>query len=285
MSKNKNLSQIDLFSKSGIPLFEGDVRKMHTDLQDTVQYNLKWKDQDLLMNSLLDQEIFIKFDGLIHCVSCDKEIKKPFAQGFCYDCFVSQPEASECIINPELCRAHLGEGRDVEWEQRNHAQPHFVYLAVSSAVKVGITRSTQVPTRWIDQGASYAIKLAETPYRQLCGVIEVALKSVFTDKTNWRKMLTNDVLEDVDLLEEKWQLEDVLPADLLEYMSEDDEITHINYPVLRWPEKVNSMNLLKKPLINGTLAGIKGQYLIFDDNRVINLRNHSGFNVQIGLCD
>ncbi len=276
---------MDLFSKEGETVYEGNLKKMSTTLLDQVNYVLGCGDDAVFMNDLIGKEIKISFDGIINCTSCGKVTKSSFGQGFCYDCFVNAPEAAECIINPELCRAHLGEGRDPEWEKIHHAKPHYVYLAVSSAVKVGITRHDQIPTRWIDQGASYAIKLAETPYRQLCGVIEVALKSVYTDKTNWRKMLKNEVMEDVDLVEEKWGLEEVLPADLLEFMTEDDEVTHISYPVHRWPDKVSSINLTKVPEIYGTLAGIKGQYLIFDDNRVMNVRNHSGFKIKLDVCE
>jgi hypothetical protein len=193
---------------------------------------------------------------------------------------MNSPESSPCIINPELCEGHLGKGRDVEWEKSNHVQPHFVYLAVASGLKVGVTRETQVPTRWIDQGASFAIKVAETPYRQLAGAIEVALKSHFTDKTNWQRMLKNEI-GDYDLETEKWQIEELLPADLGQYMSEDDEIIEINYPVLHYPEKIKSMSFDKTPLIEGTLLGIKGQYLLFDGDRVINLRKYSGYHIDL----
>jgi hypothetical protein len=193
---------------------------------------------------------------------------------------MNSPESSPCIINPELCEGHLGKGRDVEWEKSHHVQPHFVYLAVASGLKVGVTRETQVPTRWIDQGASFAIKVAETPYRQLAGAIEVALKSHFTDKTNWQRMLKNEI-GDYDLETEKWQIEELLPADLGQYMSEDDEIIEINYPVLHYPEKIKSVGFEKTPLIEGTLLGIKGQYLLFDDDRVINLRKYSGYHIDL----
>jgi hypothetical protein len=193
---------------------------------------------------------------------------------------MNSPESSPCIINPELCEGHLGKGRDIEWEKSHHVQPHFVYLAVASGLKVGVTRETQVPTRWIDQGASFAIKVAETPYRQLAGAIEVALKSHFTDKTNWQRMLKNEI-GDYDLETEKWQIEELLPADLGQYMSEDDEIIEINYPVLHYPEKIKSVGFEKTPLIEGTLLGIKGQYLLFDDDRVINLRKYSGYHIDL----
>ena len=190
--------------------------------------------------------------------------------------------ASPCILRPELCEGHLGKGRDIEWEKANHVQPHVVYFAVASGLKVGVTRETQVPTRWIDQGASYAIKIAETPYRQLAGELEVALKGSFTDKTNWQRMLKNEIA-DYDLVEEKWELEGLLPMDLVDYMSEDDEITEINYPVLAFPDKVKSVNLDKVPEVEQQLLGIKGQYLIFDDNKVLNVRKFEGYHVEIDM--
>ena len=252
---------------------------MRTTLGDVVDYKLVNEDKEIHMNELIGQPISLRFTGKTQCASCHEFKTKLFAQGFCYDCFMKVPEASPCIINPELCEGHLGKGRDVEWEQAHHVQPHVVYLAVSSALKVGVTRSTQVPTRWIDQGASYAIKVAEVPHRKLAGDIEVALKGTFTDKTNWRKMLKNEII-DVDLEDEKWQIEELLPMDLAEYMTEDDKIWAINYPVLEFPDKVKSLKLDKEPGIQGVLKGIKGQYILLDDNRVMNFRNHEGYYVE-----
>jgi hypothetical protein len=262
-------------------LKKGQVRKMHSKLEDEVKYQLPLSGELVDMNALIGRKILMKFDGEILCIACGKQTKKSFGQGFCYNCFISAPESAECIIRPELCRAHLGEGRDPEWEEKHHNRPHYVYLALSSAIKVGITRDDQIPTRWIDQGASSGIIVAKTPNRYLSGMLEVALKSEFTDKTNWRKMLKNEVLEDVDLEETKWELEQVLPRDLREYMLEDDEIIDINYPVLKYPEKVKSVSFEKLAEIGGTLAGIKGQYLIFDDETVINMRKHTGFVVSL----
>ncbi|MFD1553601.1 DUF2797 domain-containing protein [Putridiphycobacter roseus] len=254
------------------------LHKMHTKLEDVVQYSLQSGAETINMNALIGQDIRFTFKQNVQCGSCGKNFKKLFAQGFCYNCFMSVPEAAECIIKPELCRAHLGEGRDVAWEIAHHMQPHFVYFAVASSLKVGVTRTTQVPTRWIDQGASQAIRIAETPYRQLAGQIEVALKSSFTDKTNWRRMLKNEI-GSFDLETEKWQLEELLPADLSQYMTEDDEIIDINYPVLMYPEKVTSVGFDKLPVIEGQLLGIKGQYLILDNGRVLNIRKHEGYIV------
>jgi hypothetical protein len=238
---------------------------------------------EVAMNPLIGKQISLKFSGKINCISCGAVTKKSFGQGFCYKCFVSAPEASECVLKPELCRAHLNEGRDVEWEQANHNQPHFVYLAVSDVVKVGITRSTQIPTRWIDQGAVYAIRLAEVPNRYTAGVIEVALKEQFTDRTNWRKMLKNEIDEDIDLVETKWELEELLPNDLSDFMTEDDEVIHLDYPVLSYPKKVKSLSFDKESIISGKLLGIKGQYLLLDDDRVLNLRKHNGYEISLSV--
>ncbi|MFK8045256.1 MAG: DUF2797 domain-containing protein [Crocinitomicaceae bacterium] len=255
---------------------------MITTLEDVVKYSLKSEDGTINMNALIGKEIQLKFSGTVQCMACGDFPKKLFAQGFCYSCFSAAPQAAECIIRPELCRAHLGEGRDVEWEKKHHLQPHVVYFAVSSALKVGVTRDTQVPTRWIDQGASQAIKIAEVPYRQLAGEIEVALKSSFTDKTNWRKMLKNELAE-FDLEEEKWQLEELLPDDLSQYMTDDDEIVDIKYPVISFPEKVKSVGFDKLPKIEGKLLGIKGQYLLLDNDRVLNIRKHEGYFVDLNV--
>ena len=251
---------------------------MKTHLDDEVIYHLELSDL-ILMNELLGQELKLRWNGQIFCSSCGKITKRSFGDGFCYSCFTTKPEAAECIIRPELCRAHLGEGRDPEWEIRNHNVPHVVYLAASDIVKVGITRGEQVPTRWIDQGASAAVRLAETPNRYEAGVIEVALKSFFSDKTNWQRMLKNEVDENIDLVEEKWNLHDQLPSDLTTYFSENDEVTEISYPVIEFPHKVKSMTFDKDPVVQAKLMGIKGQYLIFDEGLVLNVRKHTGYKI------
>ena len=259
----------------------GNLRKMRTELgEDLIQYRLSLSNE-VNMNDFIGKNIRIDWHGTINCQKCSKVTKKSFGEGFCYNCFVSAPEAAECIIRPELCRAHLGEGRDPEWEQKHHNQPHVVYLAASSAVKVGITRRDQVPTRWIDQGASSAIVIAETSNRFEAGTIEVALKDFFTDKTHWQKMLKNDIDESIDLVEEKWSLEEQLPNDILEFFSEDDEILELNYPVNAYPQKVKSLSLDKTPIVSGVLEGIKGQYLLFEGGQVFNVRKHTGYYVEI----
>src|SRR5690554_2249010 len=212
--------------------FKGELRKMLVDFnsENVVQYEMLFfntetqEKESLPMNELIGKSISFEFTGNIYCKNCGTKTKTSFNQGFCYPCFKDAPESADCIIRPELCRAHLDEGRDVEWEEKNHNQPHVVYLAATDIVKVGVTRATQIPTRWIDQGASSVIVVAETPNRYLAGIIEVALKDYFTDKTNWRNMLKNQIDESIDLIEEKWKLEEVLPSDMVPYLSENDHI-------------------------------------------------------------
>ena len=261
----------------------GTISKMKVDLQDEVKYTLILGDDAIDMNSLINKDIRLFWNGDIFCSACGKKTKNSFGEGFCYPCFQSAPEATECTIRPELCRAHLGEGRDPDWEERNHNTPHIVYLAASDIVKVGVTRITQVPTRWIDQGASSAIRLAETPNRYEAGILEVALKAFFADKTNWQRMLKNEVDDSIDLVEEKWNLHDQLPEDLIQFFSENDEVIDINYPVLAYPTKVKSLSFDKTPTIEGKLVGIKGQYLIFEDGSVLNIRKHTSYFLEVNF--
>ena len=258
----------------------GNLRKMHTSLEDQVHYTLQLSSA-VDMNALVGQEVHLHWTGIIHCQRCEKVTKKSFGEGFCYSCFTTAPEAAECIIRPELCRAHLGEGRDPEWEQLHHNQPHTVYLAASSAIKVGITRDQQIPTRWIDQGASSALRLAGTPNRYEAGRIEVALKSLFTDKTHWQKMLRNEIDESIDLAATKWDLEEQLPGDIVDFFTEDDEALVITYPVLHYPQIIKSVGFDKTPTIQGRLVGIKGQYLLFENGEVLNIRKHTGYYVEM----
>ena len=181
----------------------------------------------------------------------------------------------------ELCRAHEGISRDQEWSKDNCLQGHIIYLAISSGLKVGVTRKAQVPTRWIDQGASYAIKIAQAPNRHTAGMIEVNLKKHFADKTNWRNMLTNKIDSETNLIEQKIKAKELVKKEYVKYFIDDNEIVDINYPVLQYPEKVKSLSFDKEQKITGKLIGIKGQYLIFEDNQVINIRKHNGYKVEI----
>jgi len=260
--------------------YTGRLHKMPTEFGPTIKYRIRFEEGDLLVNDLLGKKIEIEFNGVINCIACGRRTKKSFGQGFCYPCFANAPENAECIVRPELCEGHLGKGRDPEWEQLHHVQPHYVYLALSSGLKVGITRNTQIPTRWIDQGASQAIILAEVPYRRLSGEIEMALKAHYSDRTNWQRMLKNQVAED-DLLARKEEAKNHLPENLKQYVTDDQQVWKLNFPSLDTPLKVKSHKLEREPLLEGVLTGIKGQYLILDNLNVINIRNHAGYQVAI----
>ena len=259
----------------------GTLDKMPTNHGDPIQYFLQMGDQKVDMNGLIGRQISMRFTGTIYCGVCGKKTRKSFGEGMCYNCFSTSAENAECILRPELCRAHEHMGRDVAWEIKNHLQPHYVYLALVSEVKVGVTRSTQIPTRWIDQGANRAIILAETPYRQLAGEIEVGLKHHLTDKTNWSKMLRNDHNTSIDLLEIKEQIEELLPESLQEYISDNNDILELKYPVQEYPSKVTSIGFDKETEIKGQLIGIRGQYLILEGGNVLNVRRHSGYEIEL----
>ena len=263
--------------------YEGNILKMKTELAVPVKYSLPVGNNMVDMNALIGQKINMKFEGRINCVSCGKQTKTSFGQGFCYSCLQTAPEASESIMRPELSKAHLGIARDMEWAEKHDLIDHFVYLAVSSELKVGVTRNHQVPTRWIDQGASFAIKVARTPNRHIAGIIEVFLKDHFTDKTNWRAMLKNEILSDFDLIAEKRKVIGLLPKELHKYIEPDDSVTEIIYPVEHYPTSVTSIGFDKMPEIEGVLTGIKGQYLILDESNVLNIRKHSGYYLNLSF--
>ena len=260
---------------------EGNILKMRTQLAKPVNYFLPLGENEVDMNTLIGKEISLDFTGQINCISCGKQTKTSFGQGFCYNCLQTAPEASESIMRPELSKAHFGIARDMEWAEKHDLIDHVVYLAISSEVKVGVTRIHQVPTRWIDQGASSAIKLATTPNRHIAGIIEVFLKKHFTDKTNWRAMLKNEILMDIDLVKEKQKVIELLPRELKKYTEPDNEILTIHYPVEQFPDKIKSIGFDKTPFIKGQISGIKGQYLIFQDGSVLNVRKHNGYYLRV----
>ena len=261
--------------------YQGVLKKMQTEVSDTIQYYLEMESDYLNVNQLLNKELSISFVKY-QCLNCHLA-KEIYRQGFCKSCFFETPNAGDWIMRPELSKAHLGiEDRDLAYEQAVQLKPHIVYLANSSNVKVGVTRKQQVPTRWIDQGAHEAIEIVEVPNRYLAGITEVALKEHVADKTNWRKMLKNDI-EDANLVEWRDKLKQYIPDEAKEYFIENNAETNLNFPVVKYPEKPKSLNLIKTPLYTGKLVGIKGQYLIFEDETVFNVRANEGLVVKIGV--
>lgn len=261
--------------------YQGVLQKMQTELANPIQYYLVFEDSFLNVNQLLGKEIELEFQGY-QCLNCNKQ-KKIFRQGFCYDCFMSSPAVGDWIMRPELSTAHLDiEDRDLEYEKRVQLQPHIVYLALSSEVKVGVTRKTQVPTRWIDQGAVQAVPIVEVPNRYLAGITEIALKNHFVDKTSWQKMLKNEVLH-ANLSEERKKTFGWLPKEVQPYFSEEAILYNLEFPVLQYPKKIIGLNLDKTPLYTGKVMGIKGQYLLFEDGTVFNIRSYEGYVVKMSV--
>ncbi|MGY0393463.1 DUF2797 domain-containing protein [Bizionia sp. KMM 8389] len=261
--------------------YQGVLTKMKTEFSEPIQYYLVFESDFIHMNQLLNKTIQIDFVGY-QCLNCG--LNKPiYRQGFCKSCFFDVPQAADWIIKPELSKAHLGqEDRDLEYEKAMQLKPHVVYLANSSNVKVGVTRKSQVPTRWIDQGAHEAIEIVEVPNRYLAGITEVALKSYVADKTNWRTMLKNDI-QDENLMEWRDKLKAFIPEEAQDYFIDSNTETNIVFPVQQYPEKPKSLNIKKSETYTGKLVGIKGQYLIFEDNTVFNIRSNEGTVVKISL--
>ncbi len=260
---------------------KGNLHKMRTEQADPVQYFLSLDSQELLMNELIGASLHFTYELEINCIKCGRKTSKSFAQGFCFPCFQSAPETEECVLRPELCRAHEGIARDMEYAKEHCLIEQIVYLSLTSDVKVGVTRSTQKPFRWIDQGATAAIELARTPNRYIAGQIEVLLKEYLKDRTNWRAMLKNEISGEKDLQKIKHKMLDQLSSDFRQYAVESDEITQLTYPVQQYPHKVVSLNFDKTPEIEGKLIGIKGQYLIFDEGKVLNIRKFGGYKVRL----
>lgn len=270
----------------------GRLRKMPAEAGDPVSYTLKVGDTAIPLNELIGRKVRLDFDGVIRCIHCDRTTKKSFSQGFCYPCFRKLAACDSCIMSPEKCHFHLGTCREPEWGERNCMVEHVVYLANSSGLKVGITRGSQIPTRWIDQGAVDAIPMLRVASRYLSGLVEVACKNHVADRTNWRAMLKGDVPE-LDLQDERQRILSLIESDVAQLKQQhgdgsiqvvDEAALGLGYPVQVWPSKVKTHNLDKTPEVEGLLEGIKGQYLMLDTG-VINIRKFTGYEVRFRVLD
>lgn len=265
-------------------MISGNILKMKTKLDgSTPLYNLPLSDESVFMNDIVGKKISMKFDGIINCIATGEQIKKSFNQGYSYKSFMTLAECDTCIIKPELCHYAKGTCRDPKWGEEHCFIPHYIYLAVSSDLKVGITRHTQVPNRWIDQGASFALPILKVRDRKTSGLIEVEIARAYKDKTNWQKMLKNEI-PDIDLHEMKEEVFEEFGDVLDSFDVEEVEttVTKIEYPVLEYPKKVKSLGFDKQSLVEGQLLGIKGQYLILDTG-VINMRKHQGYRINLSF--
>lgn len=262
---------------------------MITRLNDPVQYLLPIGGQQVDMNALIGQPVELSYNNAIHCIACGRKTSKSFNQGYCFPCFRSLAQCDTCIVKPELCHFAEGTCREADWGLQHCMQPHYVYLANSSGLKVGITRGTQIPTRWMDQGAVQAMPIVKVKDRLHSGLVEVALKGYVADKTSWQTMLkgepeTLDLPQARDALLDqcRTQLDELIKhrgGDAIELL-DTSLVTDIHYPVKQYPSKVKSFNFDKTPTVHGTLLGIKGQYLILDGG-VINIRKFGGYHIDL----
>ncbi len=268
----------------------GQLRKMHTRLSTPVEYQLPLGDTLIELNTHVGQPIKLVFTGDINCLHCGRKTRKSFSQGYCYPCFTRLPQCDSCIVKPEKCHYHEGTCRDPAWGERHCFQPHVVYLANSSGLKVGITRGEQVPTRWIDQGAVQALPILEVDNRLQSGLVEQILAGHVSDKTNWRTMLKGQI-DLIDLPQARDRLLTLCAEPLNELREQygqgairtlNADVVEIEYPVQSYPTKVTTHNFDKNPEVTGVLQGIKGQYLILDTG-VINIRKFAAYNVQLSF--
>ena len=272
-------------------LASGAVRKMRTRLEQPVQYTMLLGEHEVPVNQYLGQQLQLDYLGAINCIHCDRKTNKSFSQGYCYPCFKRLAQCDICIVSPEKCHYAAGTCREPEWGEQHCMTDHFVYLANTSGLKVGITRGSQVPTRWMDQGASQAQPIFRVDSRLHSGLVEIAFKNHIADKTNWQAMLKGPAqqrdletarqelmsacADDIHSLRQQYGLQAIT-------VLEGEPESRISYPVLEYPVKVKSFNLDKTPSVGGTLMGIKGQYLIFDTG-VINMRKYGGYQLSLTL--
>lgn len=270
-------------------LARGALTKMTVRLGAPAQYSLRLGEAEVAVNPLLGQRLRLEFLGAIHCSHCGRKTKKSYAQGYCYPCMTRLAQCDSCIMSPEKCHYDAGTCREPGWGEQFCMTDHVVYLANSSGVKVGITRATQMPTRWLDQGARQALPILRVATRQQSGLVEDLLRSQVADKTNWRALLKGDAelvdlvavrerlfdscREGLEVLQQRFGLQAIQPL-------ADAEVLEIDYPVERYPTKIASLDLDKTPVVEGTLQGIKGQYLILDCG-VINIRKYTAYQVAI----
>ncbi|MBA1321577.1 hypothetical protein M2396_000180 [Pseudomonas sp. BIGb0278] len=273
-----------------IELARGSLSKMSVQLQaPVVQYSFRLGDSLVPVNPMIGKTLRLEYLGAIHCSHCGKRTKTSYSQGYCYPCMTKLAQCDLCIMAPERCHYDAGTCREPSWGEQFCMTDHVVYLANSSGVKVGITRATQLPTRWLDQGAIQALPIMRVSTRQQSGLVEDVLRSQVPDRTNWRNLLKGDA-EVLDLAAIREQIFDAC-ADGIRTLHErfglqaiqplpDAEVVEIRYPVEAYPKKIVSLNLDKTPVIEGTLLGIKGQYLIFDTG-VINIRKYTAYQLAV----
>jgi hypothetical protein len=269
----------------------GPLRKLGVLAGSPAVYELPVGDAVLALNPLLGARLRLRFTGVIRCVACGRSTRRSFNQGHCYPCFRSLAACDRCIVQPELCHHHLGTCREPDWGESYCFRPHLVYLANTSGLKVGVTRATQAPTRWLDQGAAAALPVLGIPTRRQAGLVEAILREAVSDRTDWRRMLRGEP-PPVDLPARARELVGAAASRIEEAAGigapasgwDAAAVREFRYPVLRYPERVRALRLDAGDPVEGVLEGVKGQYLLLDVG-VLNVRRHAGYEIVVEVLD
>ena len=249
-------------------------------------WNLNYWLNEILISDLIGREFKLEFTQKIFCLECGRKTNKSFNQGYCFPCFRKLACCDLCILKPQLCHFSKGTCREPDWAQDNCLQPHFVYLANSSNLKVGITRERKLLERWGDQGAIAGIPFAKVPERKIAGLLEVLVAKGLSDKTDWRALITKagDKIDFLPHLEAIRQL--VSGTEFEQYLLSPKECQEryqeFLYPVRNYLAKAKLHDLEKEPKSTATLEGVRGQYLIFSD-RAINMRKYQGYEISLEI--
>ena len=239
---------------------------------------------DMKMNSLIGQVLQFQVSSCRQCQGCEKNVKKIVA-GYCYPCSKRLACCDLCILKPHLCHYEQGTCREPQWGLKHCFSDHYLYLSVTSGIKVGLTRASQFQTRWIDQGAVKAVLLAQLSSRYQAGVVEEYLSKTFDDKTNWRHLITGQISQ-LELLEERFEqakflIKEEKKFENFSYKLLDYHPVEIHYPVEKFPQKAKTINLDKTSIFEDKLIGIKGQYLFFEELGALNMRKYQGYDINI----
>jgi hypothetical protein len=256
------------------------LKKMRTELEKgRVRYFLTSEDQvEHDVNQWIGKTLRISHLGKISCVNCQRPLKKTMHEGYCYPCFMKLAACDSCVMRPHTCHFHLGTCREPEWGLKNCFIPHYLYLAKTSSIKVGLTKN--VPHRWMDQGATEAQVIGVFSSRKEAGLAEEFLKTHYADRTNFRAMLKGTCEDDRKLNQEVERSRELLES--FEFQLETLTL-EIGYPGEGAGAKIKSIQFNPAEETVETLIGIRGQYLIFASGVVVNIRKHTGHFVTIKM--
>ena len=259
--------------------YTGYIRELQITDDSPAQYQLLLDANLIPLNPLLGCGLEVRFLGQIECAECGQLTKKSYGGGYCYPCFATLARCDLCVMSPDRCHFHLKTCRDPEWGESFCMQPHTVYLANSSGLKVGITRQGRETKRWLDQGATQGLPLLTTTTRKEAGEVEVIIAKQLSDRTNWRLLVSQET-SPVNLADERNQLRGDLDLPNVVWSMESER--QFQFPVRQYSPAVNFS--LHKQTVRGNLIGMKGQYLLFD-NGALNISRHRSYHIELTVLD